>query len=336
MVGLITFTVVMDMVDSSITLTERLWNHMRKRLIQALLLFFCTTTCFAIPRIAVTIKPVHALVASIGEGIFEPELLLPDYASPHTYQLKPSTLKTLQQADMVIWVGPALELFMNKPIAQIHPSMGLITLSEIPGLSLLPQRKGRAWQEGHDHHHEHHEHPSANEKDPIDPHLWLSTDNAKVIVNYIATFLSTKDPEHALQYQHNAKKTIQRLDGLKKTLSSMLQDVQTQPFLVYHDGYQYFQEEFHLNGIGTIVLNPHLPLSAHSLSTIQQLIKTQHVKCVFRETEFSDTMVRNSLNNMGVTVAELDPLGARLKSGPDNYDKTLFEIGKTMKECLSK
>lgn len=324
--------VVRDMIDSSITFIERLWNPMRKQLIHALLLFFCTITCFATPQVAVTIKPVHALVASVSAGIFEPKLLLPDYASPHTYQLKPSTLKILQQADIVVWVGPELELFMDKALAQIHPSQGLITLSKIPGLLLLPQRKGRAWEQEHDHHH--HDHATTKEKDMVDPHFWLSTENAKIMVNYIATFLAKADPEHATQYQHNAKIAIQRINALKTELTLLLQNVQTQPFLVYHDGYQYFENEFHLNAIGTIVLNPHLPLSAHSLHTIQQLIQTRHVRCVFRETEFSDTMVRNSLNNMGVTVEELDPLGARLKPGPHNYEETLLQIGKTMHSCL--
>jgi zinc transport system substrate-binding protein len=103
---------------------------------------------------------------------------------------------------------------------------------------------------------------------------------------------------------------------------------------VYHDGYQYLQKEFHLNGVGTIVINPHVPLSANGLHTIQQLIQSQQVKCVFRETEFNDTLVANSLQSMGVKVAELDPLGAHQSKGPATYENIMLAIGKTMQKCL--
>lgn len=310
-------------------------DHPLMRHLFTLLLFFYTSVCFGAPRVVVTIKPLHALVASVSKGIFEPELLLPDYASPHTFQLKPSTLKALQEADVVVWVGPSLELFMVKPLEQIHPSMGIITISKIPSLSLLPLRQGRAWQDSHEEHDHHHEHDLQEEGAPIDPHLWLSTDNAKIIVEYLANYFSKIDPANALQYQNNAKATLVNLTALKKTLTALLSNVHQEPFLVYHDGYQYFEKEFDLHGVGTMVLNPHLPLSANGLKTIQELIQSKHVKCVFRETEFNDTMVRNSLNNMGVKVAELDPLGARLAKGPDNYEKTLIGIGKTMQACLA-
>jgi zinc transport system substrate-binding protein len=135
-------------------------------------------------------------------------------------------------------------------------------------------------------------------------------------------------------YQQNREKLLQQLSQLKSDLNQKLKPVNNAPFLVYHDGYQYFEKEFNLNAIGTLILNPHLPLSAKSLNQIKQVIKDNHVKCVFRETEFNDNLVRQSLSGINVQVAELDPLGARLPKGPENYQQTLEAIGDTLSQCL--
>lgn len=306
------------------------------------LLLACTLAQGAPLQIVVSLKPIHSLVAGLTEGITTPDLLLPDGASPHTFSLKPSHLKKLKQADLIIWVGPELELFMQKAMQQMQPTLGTIALLQIPGLSLLPQRHGRMWQDLHDHHHDEedkdkdHDHDHASHEENIDPHFWLATDNAQVVVNYLSTYLTRVDPVHAKQYQANAKKLQKSLQQLKMTLRQQLQHVQQQPFLVYHDGYQYFEQEFHLQAIGTLVLNPHLPLSAQGLHAMQKLIEAKKIRCVFRETEFNDTMILNALNKLPVTVAELDPLGVRQAPGPDNYEKTMLALGTTFKDCLAK
>ncbi len=302
----------------------------RHSLLIVTLLLMCFP-CFGAPKVVVTIKPIHALVASIMEGVEEPTLILPDSASPHTFQLKPSTLKQLQQAELIIWVGSSLELFMEKPLDQLQPQYGVITLLKIPKLKLLSQRAGRAWEHHHDHdneHEHHHEHSS------IDPHFWLSTDNALVMVDYLSDYLSIIDTPNALVYQNNAKKLKMNIAKVKNTLTTQLANVKNKPFLVYHDGYQYFEDEFQLHAVGTMMLNPHLPLSANGLNMIKQLIQTHHVKCVFRETEFNDTMTQQYLSDVGVTVAELDPLGARLPKGPGIYEKIMLAIGDTLQSCL--
>ncbi|MBS0288855.1 MAG: zinc ABC transporter substrate-binding protein [Proteobacteria bacterium] len=306
---------------------------MSKQSLLIALLFFCFSfTCQSntVPQVAVTIKPIHGLVASLMQGVGTPVLLLPDNASPHTFQLKPSTLKQLQAADLVIWVGPELELFMQKPLTQLSPRFGMIKLLEIPKLQLLEQRAGRQWSQ-HDHGHEHTHDDVAN----FDPHFWLSTDNAIVVVDAICQHLSTIDKANAPTYQANANHLKNQLSGLKLKLTQILKNSHQKPFLVYHDGYQYFEKEFNLNAKGTLMLNPHLPLSARGFKDIKTLIATHHVKCVFRETEFNDVKMTQLLNNIGVNLIELDPLGARVPAGPGAYEAILLAIANTFAQCLA-
>jgi len=289
-----------------------------------LLISYSTISCAA-PKVVVSIKPIHSLVANIMQGVATPELLLPDYASPHTFQLKPSDLKQLQTADLIIWVSPTLETFLEKPLAGLNPPLGMIALENIPGLTHLPYREVRDFSEAPTHQHE-----------GIDPHLWLSIDNAMIIADFITEYLAQKDPLHEGQYRNNAKYLKNDLKRLKKQLTILLTPVQNKAYIVYHDGYQYFEKEFNLNSVGTMVINPHLPLSAHGLKTIQNLVKTHQVRCLFYETEFNDKSIPQHLKKLGVKTAELDPLGAKIPQSPKAYEQTMLTLGQTLHECLSK
>ncbi|MGE3320109.1 MAG: zinc ABC transporter substrate-binding protein [Candidatus Berkiella sp.] len=295
-------------------------------------LIFCEVAFSKAPSVAVTLKPVHSLVASVMAGVAEPALLLPDGASPHTFSLKPSTLKTLKEADLIVWVGPSLETFMVKPLSSLNPAYGVIEIQSLQDLLKLPLREGREWQ--HSDPEDSHEHEHDHSHDGFDPHVWLSNANAQAIVKATEQRLSKHDPEHAKQYQSNAQKTLKQLQALKKTLQAELAPVQSEPFLVYHDGYQYFENDYDLKAVGTMVLNPHIPLSAHGLAQIKELINTHGIKCVFKETEFNEHVIQKSLGDLPIRIQELDPLGVHIQQGPQHYEKTLLQLGKTLQECL--
>lgn len=286
---------------------------------------------FSAPRVVVTLKPIHGLAAKVMENVGSPELMLPDGASPHTYQMKPSTLKQLTDADVIIWVGPSLETFMQKSLKSIQPPQVLLTLSQLNNLKTLPQRQGREWHHHCDHDHDH----DHGDEHAIDPHLWLSTENAAIIVDAISRTLSQKDPENASRYQANAEAAKKELAALQTRLQQQLASVQKVPFLVYHDGYQYFEKEFNLNAKGTLLANPHLPLSAYALQKIKEQIQSQHIQCVFRETEFSDKLIKEHLKDLNVRIIELDPLGVHFPAGPQNYFQTMEALGNDLKTCLA-
>ncbi|WP_425602989.1 zinc ABC transporter substrate-binding protein [Hoeflea prorocentri] len=110
------------------------------------------------PNVVVSIKPVHSLVASVMQGVGTPELIVEGAASPHTYALKPSQAANLEQADLVFWVGPGLEAFLEKPVGTIAAGAKSVELADTPGLIKIDFREGGAF-EGHDHdHHAGHDH----------------------------------------------------------------------------------------------------------------------------------------------------------------------------------
>ena len=104
----------------------------------------------AAPKVVASIKPVHSLVAGVMQGIGEPTLLIKSGGSPHSYSLRPSEAKALQEADVVFWVGEGIETFLEKPLASLAGGGTVVTLSDAEGIALLAFRDGGAW-EAHDH-----------------------------------------------------------------------------------------------------------------------------------------------------------------------------------------
>ena len=121
-----------------------------------------TTTAFltvstlanAEPAVVASIKPVHSLVAAVMQGVGSPGLIVEGAGSPHTYALKPSQARQLEKADLVFWIGPELESFLERPIQNIAADATSIKLLDSEGVALLNFRETGV-SEDHDDHDDH-------------------------------------------------------------------------------------------------------------------------------------------------------------------------------------
>ncbi len=293
------------------------------------------------PNIVVTIKPIHSIVSNITDGITEPSLLLPDEASPHTYQIKPSHRKILQDADLIFWIGESFETQLGK-IMQQFP-FNSFSLIEAPQLKLYPNRSVREFAMAHsaptknhkneEKHHESHHHDHHHALNENDPHIWLSIDNAIQLTQYISQKLITADPGNQSAYLKNTTAYIQRLEQLKTVIKDKFKTQKPSAYLVFHDAYQYFETEFDLHSMGTILLNPHVPLTPKGLKEVQTLLAKHNIQCIFYEPEFSQQPLKPILAKSGVNLLELDPLGARQVKGKACYEKTMQQLAHQLLIC---
>ena len=68
------------------------------------------------PVVVTSIKPIHSIVSSLMSGIAEPELLLKSNNSAHTFHLKPSQIRLISDADLVITVDENFEIGLKKAL----------------------------------------------------------------------------------------------------------------------------------------------------------------------------------------------------------------------------
>ena len=195
-------------------------------------------------RVVVTSKPIHSLVSSVMAGVAEPDLLVDGTASPHSYAMKPSDARKVQNAQVLFRVSEEFEPFTAKLVATLPSSVQVVSLVVAPGLKRLPIRKGGALEEDdHEHsrdHHPHHRDADDHEHATYDPHVWLDPENAKAMVSHIADVLNRLTPENAAIFRANAEAEIARISALSEELQRDLASVSAKPFLVHHDAVQYF------------------------------------------------------------------------------------------------
>ena len=282
---------------------------------------------FAGINVVVTIKPVHALVAAVMYGIAEPKLLVRGSASPHTYTLLPSDAQAIEQASIFFRVSPAIEPFTNKLIAALPTDVSVISVMEAPGLKLLATRGGPIFDSAHD--------GSAVTSGRIDAHAWLDPVNASAMVTYIAQVLGRSDPVNAATYATNAKVLQDRLAALAAELDRVLRPVADRPYIVFHDGMQYFERRFGLDAIGSISASPEIPPSAKRLIALRSKIKTAGAVCAFAEPRFSVALVSTVVEDTGLRVGTLDPEAITISPGPELYFTLMRSLAADLKRCLA-
>lgn len=278
------------------------------------------------PRVVVTIKPLHALVAGIMRGRGRPILLIPADISPHRQGLMPSQARALRRARLVFRIGPDFEITLNKPIAVLATRARVVALMRAPGLRLLPARAGGVWSRA-----ARTTPPSAT---TADPHIWLDPANARAMVSAIVAALADMDPSHARAYARNGAALEARLAALDRSLRQSLRSLVGRPFIVFHDAYQYFTTRYGLRAVGALTVAPGRGAGARRLARIRRRIRSSKIRCVFTEPQVTPRLARAAVAGTGARLAVLDPLGAALPTGPDAYFALLRGLVTSLRDCL--
>lgn len=287
------------------------------------------------PVVVVTVKPLHALVAGVMQGVAEPVLLVPGSASPHAFSLRPSDARALNGATLVVWAGPRLETFMERPLRALAGNATVLELMQAPGMELLDSRGGGVWAAGHgDHGHDDHSHgDGAGGKDG---HIWLDPRNAQAITRAVAAALIRLDPVSADIYRTNEAAQLARLAALDREIGERLAPVKDRPFIVFHDAYQYLEHRYGLNPAGTLTVTPDQKPGAARLSALRRQITEAGAACVFAEPQFEPTLVRTLAEGTPARTGVLDPEGASLPPGPGLYDALMRFNAEALAGCLGR
>ena len=312
--------------------------------------------------VVTSIKPVHSLVSSVMNGVGSPYLILDGASSPHTYSLKPSEARKLQEAKLVFWMGDEIEAFLKEPIKNISDSAETIKLLNAHGLKRIKFREGGMFDDhGHDDHEKHaekkhdhgdddhekhaekkhdhggddHEKHDNHAHGEIDPHVWLDPVNAKALVHEIEEALVKADPAHSSVYRENARKLRSQLDSLVNELRDQLEPVQDKSFIVFHDAYHYFEQRFDVSAVGSITVSPEVLPGAQRISELREKIMSLGAACIFSEPQFEPKLVKSLVEGSGAKTGVLDPLGASIASGPDMYFQLLRNMASSIKTCLA-
>lgn len=282
------------------------------------------------PHVVASIKPIHSLVAAIMNGVGTPDLIVDGAASPHTYSLKPSNARSLEAAQVVFWVGPGMEAFLDKPLSALGGNATIAELDKAPGIERLKLREGGAFEADDDGDDQLPDGSTA----AFDSHLWLDPMNAKAMAAEITTTLVAADPANALAYQANRSALNDRLDALDRNIAAAVKPVKSKPFVVFHDAYQYFEKRYAVHVAGSITVSPEAIPGAARISEIHDKVAKLGATCVFAEPQFEPRLVGVVIEGTDAKAGILDPEAATLPAGPDLYFTLMNGIATSLKDCL--
>ena len=277
--------------------------------------------------IVTSFYPMYISTLNIVKDIPNVEVInmtAPQTGCLHDYSLSTKDLKTLSNADILIINGAGMESFLDDIIDE-YSDLKIIEASK--GIDLIEDTEHDDHTEDHDH--EDHDHD-------VNPHVWVSISKNIEEVSNIAEELSSLDPNHANEYQDNANEYIAKLENLKTEMHSTLDNIAHKDIITFHEAFPYFAEEFGLNIVGVIEIEPDSEPSAKEVENIISIINEKNIKALFTEPQYSSKIADTIAKETGASIYTLDPIvtGDSNEKAYNDYIIKMQENLNTLKEAL--
>lgn len=262
--------------------------------------------------VAVSVVPQAEFVEKVGGDKVKTVVIIPPGADPHTYELSPKEVQKISKASMLVTVGvgmPFEEVWVDKFETM---SSGTLIVNCSKGLELREL-------EEHDHEEEEEgEHDDERDEDheELDPHIWTSPANAKIMVEDIYEGLVELDPENEAYYAQNKDAYLEELDALDERIREKLEGSEGSNFMVYHPSWGYFAADYGLNMI-SVEIEGKEP-SAQDLAKLVDLAKEKNVKVIFVQSQFSTRSAEVLAQEIGGEVVAVDPIAKDYITNMDN------------------
>ena len=252
------------------------------------------------PVVVSSIRPLGLMVEALAGEAVESRVLLSASASPHDFMLRPSERAALASAQLVIWMGPALE----RPLAD------LLQRNAAPSLALLPEAS-------------------------TDPHVWLDPRAAIAMAQRLSAALV----ERGLLAQDEAAERLAAFEASlqeRETLTAaVLAPLRTVPFLALHDGYRPFVARYGLRQVAALPGDHERQPGARSLLALRRAARESDARCLLHEPGDNLSLARGLADDLGLRAVEVDPLAHHADTGPEAFDAFLARVASDVQRCLT-
>ncbi|MBC7363912.1 MAG: zinc ABC transporter substrate-binding protein [Candidatus Aminicenantes bacterium] len=264
-------------------------------------------------KIITTIYPLTELVQNITGDRGEVFQLIPTGAEVHNFQLRPSDVAQLRQADLLVAVGPALEPWLPK----IETALGRKIKQKIYFFDEL-KKVGF---------------PGLVEQDP---HLWLDLKADDLLVKAVVNQLAELDPKGRLYYSERGQKLRAKISNLDREFQEQLANCRSNIFIVAgHQAFGYLARRYHLQLVSLVGANPESRPGLKKIQEIIELIKKEQVKAIFYESSVTPYYARAIAQETGI---ELYPLSTGVHLRPEEIKNKIgfLQLMKQNLETLKK
>ena len=165
--------------------------------------------------------------------------------------------------------------------------------------------------------------------------MWLDPTNALVWLDAIASELGHIDPKNAARYRANAKMAKEEISHEIHHIEDRLKSVKGEPFLVFHDAYQYFENRFGIFATGSIALSDASKPSAKRLQQLKHHFEEEGIHCVLSEPQYPSELIDSVFGGFEPHIGVVDPIGVDLELGFGLYLQLLENVALGIAQCVN-
>lgn len=286
--------------------------------------------------IAVSIVPQETFIKAVSGDLVDVITMIPPGHSPANYQPTPKQMAKLSESKVYFSIGvPTEEANILPKVEDINQEIKVVALADIVE-EVYPHRYfGSEEMHQHDdeenHHEDHddeqdHDHEETHHQHSIrDPHIWLSPNRVKVMIEAIKNELVDLDPDNKLTYEKNADEYMAKLDEVDHEIRAELNEFKGQSFIIFHPAFGYFADDYGLKMV--TIEGQGKKATPKKVQEVIDFARKENIKFVFYQEEFDNQQAETIANEIGGTTVKVAPLA-------QSYIKNLRDTKNMLKEIL--
>ena len=276
-------------------------------------------------QIVTTTEDLAAIAKAVGGDHVKVDSLTPGSRDPHFAQAKPSMIRKVYGADLLLLIGADMEIGWLPALLRsgrnsqvLHGNPGYLDLSTTVTLQGKPT--GPVTRDMGD------VHVQGN------PHYWLDPKNGLLIAQEIAERLATLDPDHSNDYQHNFAIFKQHLTNKIKEWQTMLAPLKGEQVIAYHTSLIYLATAFGFQIVDEVEPKPGISPTAAHLNRLIKRIEHDQIKLLIMEPYYEQRSARFLQDKTGVRIGVI-PQSVGATSDIDGYIELFDAIVTALKQA---
>ena len=243
--------------------------------------------------------PLQFVAEQVGGPAVSVSNLTPPGGEPHSLELSPATLRTVGQADVVVYQS-GFQAAVDQAVADGAPK-AVLDAARFAELDADAEHDDEGESESHDGH----DHGS------LDPHFWLDPTLLAGLATEVGETFAAADPDDAAGYRERAAQLVTTLTDLDESFTTGLASCDSRTFVTTHEAFGYLAHRYDLEQVGISGLDPETEPSPARLREVSKVISEAGVSTVFSESAATAKVAEVLADDLGISTAVLDPLESR-------------------------
>ena len=234
--------------------------------------------------VTVTISPYKYFVDQIAKGKVDVNVMVSNGNNPETYEPYAQQMMELSKSALYLKVGSiGFEQTWMKKLQDNAPDMKVIDTS----VGIKPAKT-----------------PGGN----IDPHVWMSCSNARIIASNILKALCELEPKNKAFFEKNYQSLLSIIDKRDSTIKeSFKKDPDlVRKFVIYHPILTYFARDYQLEQLA--IEEEGREPSASQLKSLIERARKEKIKFCLIQAEFANRTTTTFINESHTKPMNINPL----------------------------